>query len=147
MSTETTRKEILDLLAQGKITAMEASEMLSATTAVAPPAQPAPPTKEAQQEEEPVSKADRLTEPDTNGKQPSWLRVRVRNLQTGKSKVSVNIPLTMVHFGLQFANRFNSQQDDFNLHQWSDMLFKAEQGILVDVEDAESNEHVQIYLD
>ena len=149
MST-TNRKEILDLLASGKISAEEASELLSALStapeAPEPPAQPlnveiadafeepfAPPTPEKPQ---PLKK---------NGLR--WFHVNVRNLETGKSKVTVNIPLPLVNFGLKVGRHFSPELDGLDWDELSGLLQETGQGILVDVQDEEGNEHVRVYID
>ncbi len=83
------RQEILDLLSQGKITAEEAAEMLST-----PVVETAVPTKEQVIDVEEEETAVPEKEPAPTDHTPSWFKVRVRNLDTGKSKVSVNKTLT-----------------------------------------------------
>ena len=75
----------------------------------------------------------------SNGQKPSWFRVRVKKLDNGKSKVSVNIPLGLVKFGLSIANRFSPELDGVDLDELNEMLQNDEAGILVDVRDEESN--------
>ena len=132
------RKEILQLLADGKINADEAAELLSARSQAVveePAAPPAPKFAES-----PAQKAV------TNGQKPSWLHIRVGDLESGKSKVTVNIPLRMVKFGLQMGRRFAPELDGVD---WDDLsrVMTEEQGVLVDVQDTEDGEHVQIYVD
>ena len=85
-----------------------------------------------------------ITDP---GKSPAWLRVRVNNLDTGKSKVSVNIPVHMLKFGFTVASHFAPEMNGMNVGELQSMLAEGESGILVDVRDEDSNEHVQIYLE
>lgn len=129
LSTEK-RTEILQLLADGKITADEAAELLSSTP--------------AKSVEEPVQKA---VEPaESNGREPRWLHVQVSDLNTGKSKVKVNIPLRMVKFGLGMGRRFAPELDGID---WNDLsrVMTEEDGVLVDVQDTEDGEHVRIFVD
>lgn len=175
MADEATRKEILDLLARGKITVDEAAAMLTGDAPL-PPREPqsgpqSGPQSEPQaaaeaipvEEEAPAAKAEveqQAAEPATkaapaaarteardNGQRPTWFRVRVSDLETGKRKVAVNIPLGMVKFGLRMANRYTPESERIDLDEMSEMVMAGERGILVDVEDDESNEHVQIYLE
>lgn len=141
------RKEILELLAQGKINAAEAAEMLTAVKASSIPIPPDPPVAAERVADEP--------EPETavptpkaapNGQKPSWFRIRVSNLETGKNKVSVNIPLRMIKFGVSIAQQFTPDLP-FTLNEFDTMLANEESGLLVDVRDEDSNEHVQIYLE
>ena len=87
------------------------------------------------------------SEAKPTGKQPSWLRIRVGQLESGKNRVSVNIPFGMVKFGLGIARVFSPEIEGVDFNGINDVISKAETGLLVDVQDEESNEHVQIYLE
>lgn len=137
----TSRKEILELLAKGKITANEAAELLSnaatpeaeaatTPTAVAVPAAPAEPAQ--------IKKS---------GNKPSWLHVRVKDLSSGKNKVSVNVPLGMVKFGLKIGGRFTPELNGLDWDEINGMMEEMESGLLVDVQDEEGGEHVQVFID
>lgn len=137
------RKEILELLAGGKISADEAAEMLAGAESVAekapPPSDPAP-----------IFIAEEDTAPQAvvaNGKGARWFRVRVRNLETGKNKVNVNIPIRMLKFGMSIGRRFAPEIDELGLNDLDGMIQGMETGMLVEVQDEESNEHVQVYLE
>jgi hypothetical protein len=79
--------------------------------------------------------------------EPRWLRIYVGDLQTGQSKVKVNIPFGMVKFGLGVAQFFAPEEYSTNLEQIETMISEADSGLLVDVQDVEDNEHVRIYFD
>lgn len=140
------RMEILDLLSNGKITAAEAADLLSTvekTEAAAPP--PPPPA-----EKTPVIKTvitEKSESGSDNGKEPSWFRVRVANLETGKNRVTVNIPVKMMKFGLKIGSRFSPEIENLDWNELTGMMQDMKTGMLVDVQDEESNEHVQVYLD
>jgi len=144
MST-TNRQEILDLLAAGKISAAEAAEMLSAVSAA--PEEPEKPLKVEVLEAEPEKPAaPEMTRPSTaNGLR--WFHVKVRDLESGKNKVTVNIPLPVVKFGLKVGRHFSPELDGLDWDELSGTMEQNGLGMLVDVEDEESNEHVQIYID
>lgn len=82
-----------------------------------------------------------------NGQKPRWLRIRVRNLDTGRDKVSINMPLGLVTFGLRIARRFDADLGELDVDEMMAMVKQGERGLLVDVQDEEDQEHVQIYLD
>jgi hypothetical protein len=132
------RLEILELLSNGKITAAEAADLLSnvgVPVAEAPPAPekiPAPPLPPA------APGADH---------EPSWFRVRVANLETGKNRVTVNIPIRMMKFGLKIGSRFSPEIENLDWNELTGMMQDMKSGMLVDVQDEDSNEHVQVYLD
>ncbi|MBK8985389.1 MAG: hypothetical protein IPM39_04800 [Chloroflexi bacterium] len=144
MST-TDRKEILDLLAAGKISAAEAAEILS-NLATAPEA-PEKPLKVEMLDMEPEAPEmpAKPQPPQKNGLR--WFHVNVRNLETGKNKVTVNIPLPMVKFGLKVGRHFSPDLEGLDWDDLNGMLKETGQGVLVDVMDEESNEHVQVYID
>lgn len=133
------RIEILELLSNGKITATEAANLLSD---VAPQADP-PPVAEK------TSMPEKATAAPTseNAGDPTWFRVRVADLETGKNRVSVNIPVRMMKFGLKLGKRFSPEIENLDWNELSGMVQEMKSGVLVDVQDADSNEHVQVYLD
>ena len=137
----TTRGEILELLANGKITAEEAARLLSEvkTETAEPPTPPSPPS---------VSEKPAPPEtPTTPGKDPSWFKVRVRNMATGKNKVTVNIPLRMLKFGLKIGGRFSPELEGLDWDEIQGMMKDIQTGMLVEVMDEEDGEHVQVYLE
>ncbi|WP_420641922.1 SHOCT-like domain-containing protein [Candidatus Leptofilum sp.] len=137
------RMEILELLSNGKITAAEAADLLSdvgePAKAAAPP--PPPPAEKAPAPEPVVA-----TKGD-DSQEPNWFRVRVANLETGKNRVTVNIPVKMMKFGLKIGSRFSPEIDNLDWNELTGMMKDMKTGMLVDVQDADSNEHVQVYLD
>ncbi len=166
MSETLVRQDVLDLLARGKISIDEAVELLSRSSDIGLAEENEDPVYKAEvighQENVEALKVEEMLKADSTddtefalkekktinaSRKPRWLRVRVSNLESGKSKVSVNVPFAMVKFGLGIARVFSPEINGTNLDEINDMFLAAEQGLLVDVEDAESNEHVQIYLD
>ncbi|MCP4426625.1 MAG: DUF2089 domain-containing protein [Chloroflexi bacterium] len=149
----TNRQEILNLLANGKITADEAADMLNAlkTKAPVPPVDPEPPadlemSPDLEPPAEPVAvKAE--PKPAASGKKPAWFRVRVRDLESGANKVSVNIPLRMLNFGLKVGRRFSPELEGLDYGELTGLMNDMGAGMLVEVEDEESNEHVQVFVD
>ncbi len=164
------KNEILELLAEGKITATEAVELLAGMK-VHPPQES---TRSEMKAAEALGAADeaiaveelkssvskpvdpfqiKITEDDLsltkkNGEPPRWLKIRVRDLDTGRNKVNVSLPLGIVGLGLGLARRFGADFDDeYNVNEMWQMIKEGERGVLVDVEDEDDNQHVQIYID
>lgn len=137
-----TRKEVLQMLAEGTIDVNRAAELLS--TASEEPAErrsepPAPPAPDAPaQPEAPVK-------PKRGGR---WLRIHVSDLSTGRSRVRINVPLGLVRFGLRIGARFTDELDD---ELARDVIAALEEGAidgtLVEVENEEDNERVHIFVD
>ena len=115
---------ILEQLASGQISADEAARLLRQ-----PPAQP---------------RASASPDPAAANR---WFHVRVTDLDTGKQKVSVNLPLSLVDAGLKIGARYEPQIAGLDLHELVEQLKAGAGGRLVDVEDFESGDHVEIFVD
>ena len=77
-----------------------------------------------------------------------WLRVRVTDLYTGRSKATVNIPFGLMDWGLRIGAQFAPEVGSYDLQELSRVL--SEEGVdgkIVDVIDDEDGEHVEIYVD
>jgi len=131
-----TRKEILQMLSEGQIDVARATEMLNDARESSEPA--APPVREPEAPNPPaVGKPGR-----------HWLHVHVSDLESGRQRVKVNVPLGLVNFGLKIGARFTDEVDDSMMH---DVLAALQDesltGTLVEVEDVEDNERVHIFID
>ncbi len=122
------RMQILKMVQEGTITAEEAAKLLSALDA----------SSKDQAGPAPVGKN-------------RWFRVRVTDLQTGKRKVNVNIPIGLAEVGARLGMRFGARHGadigDLNVTEILNMVRDGAQGKLVDVEDEEDGEHVEIFVD
>lgn len=82
-----------------------------------------------------------------SGDPQRWLRVRVTNLETGKNRVSVNIPLNLMRWGLAVGSRFAPELADLSFDDMMTELDQHAEGRIVEVEDAEDNQRVEIYIE
>lgn len=161
------RLEVLELLASGKLSAQQAAELLRqadmrADESSAGESSPIKGTGESEAAE-PVYKAgsDIRSEQDlssevipwpdddyktTEGK-PRWLRIRVQDMHSQRNRVTVNVPLWLVSFGLGAARRIGADLGGFEPDMLNAMVNEGRRGVLVDVQDEEDGERVQIYLD
>ena len=71
-----------------------------------------------------------------------YLHVRVTNMQTGKQKVTVNVPLSIVDMGL----RFIPQNDKFDPQTIRDAIRTGLTGPIVDVIDEEKGDRVEVTI-
>ncbi len=137
-----TRKEILQMLAEGTIDVNRAAELLNAAQEESPEAQAATATPPAPEE---ALAPEAPAKPKRGGR---WLRIHVSDLRTGRSRVRVNVPLGLVRFGLRIGARFTDELDE-DLAR--DVIAALEEGTidgtLVEVEDEEDNERVHIFVD
>ena len=76
-----------------------------------------------------------------------FLRVQVTDLDSGKAKVNVTIPMGLVGAGLRMAERFAPEFEGFDLQELEEMLASGAMGKMVEVRDEEDNELVEIYVE
>ena len=122
------RARILQMVSENKIDAQEAARLLGALNNASPGSASA-------------------TEAVSAGT-VRWFRVRVTNLETGRTKVNVNLPLSLVKVGLRVGAQFSSDIPDLD---WDELMTAIQEGgaagKLVEVEDLEDNEKVEVYVD
>jgi hypothetical protein len=152
------RQEILGMVAKGEISAAEAAALLSGNAPVEKA--PEPETMKAKLAAEPIPvKEETVTEATVNtvklaekvsansGKTPTWLRIRVNDVNTGKSRVRVNIPLRLVGIGLRLGRGFMPELNGIDWDDTLNHLKDGDNGLIVEVEDVDSGDHVQIFVE
>ncbi len=73
-----------------------------------------------------------------------WLRIRVTDTISGKTKATVNLPLGMMDAGLNIASQY---APDVAFSELMDAIKAGAQGKLIDVVDEEDGEHVEIFIE
>jgi hypothetical protein len=126
MATTEERMKILNMIREGKISAEEGAKLLSALGD--------------------ADKHSRVPAARTTG-EPRWFRVRVTDLINGKTKVSVNIPIGLMEWGMQIGAQFAPEVGDLDFEQLKEMLQSGVEGKVVDVIDEEDGEHVEIFIE
>lgn len=126
MATTEERMRILNMIREGKITAEEGAKLLSALGDTQKSAR------------SPASKGTG---------EPRWFRVRVTDLVNGNTKVSVNIPIGLMEWGMQIGAHFAPEVGDLDFEELKDMLQSGVEGKVVDVIDEEDGEHVEIFIE
>ncbi len=126
MTTAEERMQILNMIAEGKISAEEGAKLLAALA-------------EGAREKKPASSAP--------GTSPSWLRVRVTDMASGKDKVNINIPMGLVNVGIKMGARFAPEIEGVNPEEIVAALKSGAQGKILDVVDEEDGEHVEIFVE
>ena len=92
MVTAEERMQILNMLAEGKISAGEAAQLLKALEEGSRPKPPPSP-------------------------QPRWFKVKVTDVATGKEKVNVAIPMGLVNVGIKMGARFAPEVEGVNFDE------------------------------
>jgi len=126
MATSEERMQILKMIEEGKISAADGAELLRAL--------------------------DRDTnakpnEPLKGASTPRWFRVRVTDLSTGKSKVSVNIPMGLVNVGMKMGARFAPDMEGVDFDVLTEAVRSGASGKVMDVVDEEEGERVEIFVE
>jgi len=128
MTTVEERMKILKMIEEGKISADEGSKLLSALSDnrrgfPAPPRAPG------------------------SGSPARWLRIRVTDTRTGRSKASVQIPLALVDAGMKIGAHFAPEVEGVDMSNVMEALRAGVTGKIIDVVDEEDGEHVEIYVE
>jgi hypothetical protein len=127
MASTEERMRILRMIQEGKITADEGAKLLAALR-------------------ESRAKDTRSAGPGTSGKR-GWLRVRVTDMVTGRTKVNVNLPLGLMDAGLRIGAQYAPELDGMDLDQVIAEIKSGASGKIIDVIDEEDGEHVEIFIE
>jgi hypothetical protein len=76
-----------------------------------------------------------------------WLRIRVTDTVTGRSKASVQIPLGLIDAGMKIGAHFAPEVEGVDMSYVMDALRSGMTGKIIDVVDEEDGEHVEIYVE
>jgi hypothetical protein len=135
----TTRKEVLEMLSAGEIDVDRAAEMLLHAHDPEPEPEPAP------VQSIPVAPAGAQKQ---KGDGRRWLHIHVSDMETGRNRVKVNVPLGLLQFGMKIGARFTDEVNSEMIENLVQALHEQElSGTLVEVEDADDNERVHIFVD
>lgn len=124
MSTSEERLRILEMIQEGKISAEEGARLLQALGGASKPKASGAP-----------------------GRDPRLLRVRITDITTGKTKVNVNIPMGLVNVGIKLGARFAPTSTNIDYDEIMAAIKSGTSGKVVDVEDIESSERVEIWVE
>ena len=122
MASNEERIMILRMIEEGKISADEGTRLLAAFG------------------------ADEGEQTDAKPQDPTAsrsLRVRVTDSVTGSQKINVNIPASLVSFGLQFV----PDSADFDAQAVRQAIDSGHTGRIVDIQDDEGGKRVEIFLE
>ena len=124
MATSEERMRILQMIQEGKITPEEGANLLQA-----------------------LGKASKSAPPPSPARDPRQLRVHITDLRSKKTKVNVTIPMGLVNVGVKLGARFMPTSAEVNYDEIMDAIKSGTSGKVVDVEDADSGERVEVWIE
>lgn len=122
MATAEERMKILKMIEEGKLSAEEGAKLLAA-----------------------LSSSSRSSSLPASG--AKWLRVRVTDVNTGRAKATVQIPLSLVEAGLKIGAHFAPEIEGVDMAPLMDALRAGLTGKIIDVIDEKDGEHVEIFVE
>ena len=123
MASTEERMKILKMIEEGKVSAEEGAKLLAALTNANRPAG------------------------GLSASGAKWLRVRVTEVDSGRSKATVQIPINLLDAGMKIGAHFAPEIDGVNMDQLMEALRSGVTGKIIDVIDDEDGEHVEIYVE
>jgi hypothetical protein len=127
MSTAEERRKILNMVAEGKISAEEGAQLLGA-----------------------LQKASRQTpgrnEAAVGAGGARYFRVRITDA-SGKTKINVSLPINLIDVGLKMGARFVPDLQDSELEDILQAVREGAQGRIAAIQDEEDGEFVEIFVE
>ena len=132
MATSEERIKVLRMIQEGKVTAEEGLKLLEALGEVKSKntGRPAAPEK-----------------PASAGPGARWFRVRVTDTNTGRVRVNIRLPITVVTTGFKLGARFSPEVEGLDMTMLMDSIRSGETGQIVDVFDEQDGEQVEVFLE
>lgn len=118
-------RQILKMVEDGKLTAEQAAQLMEAGS------------------------LSNEKSPAVAGK-ARWLKIRVYDIATNRKKVNVSIPLSLVSTGLKLGIKFGLDRDELKGFDFDDIINQIQSGAegnLVDVEDEDTGEKIEVYIE
>ncbi|MEX2162368.1 MAG: hypothetical protein WD751_10710 [Anaerolineales bacterium] len=122
MATSEERLKILQMIQDGKISPADGAKLLEALTRGA-------------------SRAPRGSAPVDDGR---YVRIRVTDSFSGRSKVSVNLPLSMVSAGIGIAAKYVPGVAEVDLME---AIRSGMTGKVIDVTNEDGGDHVEVFIE
>lgn len=76
-----------------------------------------------------------------------WLRIRVTDMASGRSKASVQIPIGLIDAGMKIGAHFAPEVEGVDMSNVMDAIRGGATGKIMDVTDDKDGEHVEIFVE
>ncbi len=123
MASTEERMKILKMIDEGKLSAEEGAKLLAALS------------------------AGRSTPAPYVAGGARWLRVRVTDLGSGRTKATVQIPISLMEAGMKIGAHFAPEVAGVDMNEIMTALRAGMTGKIIDAMDEEDGEHVEIYVE
>jgi hypothetical protein len=127
MASAEERMKILKMIEEGKLSAEDGAKLLSALS-----------------DGRRGQAAQASARSSTAGR---WLRIRVTDVATGRSKASVQIPLGLIDAGMKIGAHFAPEVEGVDMSNVMEAVRSGMTGKIIDVTDDEDGEHVEIFVE
>lgn len=131
MASTEERMRILMMIQEGKISAAEGARLIEALDELSEPTPPTPPSPGAV----------------TGVKKPRYLHVLITDTDTGKTRVNVRLPVSLINSGIRMGARFAPEIEGLDMEDLNAWLNSGEIGQIVDIFDGEDGEHIEVFLE
>ena len=131
MASTEERMRILMMIQEGKISAAEGARLIEALDDISETPAPAPTGPKS----------------TTPGKKPRYLRVLITDTDTGKTRVNVRLPVSLINSGMRMGARFAPEIEGLDMEDLNSWLNAGEVGQIVDIFDDDDGEHVEVFLE
>lgn len=126
MATTEERMKILKMIEDGKLSAEDGAKLLAALS---------------EGRHGPAQSSARSTGAGR------WLRVRVTDIASGRSKASVQIPVGLIDAGMKIGAHFAPEVEGVDMSNVMEAIRSGMMGKIIDVTDEEDGEHVEIFVE
>jgi len=136
MTSTQERMRILMMIQEGKISAEEGARLIEALDVTA--------------EKPKVGRGFGMPEvpvPGTSSSKPRYLRVRITDTDSNKTRVNVRLPVSLINSGIRLGAKFAPEIEGLDTETLNDWLTSGETGQIVDVYDENDGEHVEVFLE
>jgi hypothetical protein len=127
MATTEERMKILKMIEEGKLSAEDGAKLLAALS-----------------EGRRGAGVQGAARPTSAGR---WLRIRVTDVATGRSKASVQIPLGLIDAGMKIGAHFAPEVEGVDMSHVMEAIRSGMTGKIIDVTDDEDGEHVEMFVE
>lgn len=124
------RVAVLTMIHQGTITAEQGLELLNAL---------------GDRQKNTTSPA--AFEPEEPPHNRRWFRIKVSDLHSGRERVNIRLPVTMLATGMKMGARFSPQIDGVDPQRLVAMVQSGQVGKIIDVTDQNDGEHIEISIE